>query len=634
MNLFGGELFIKQFLFVIIFSFFYCFIGYNFFSEIIYSNSVIIEYGINPFDICIENPVLWEYIKISFIISYILSSFVISKFVYSILHSIIKTISTILNKTINLINIKKIINILFSVLNFLNVIIKKHRKKVKHKYTFFNATSENEIFQSAKNMMKQNALSKDLYPKKNLNLFVGNLFNSKKTPIYLPEKSLYQNILITGTIGTGKTSSAMYPFTKQLIEYSCMDYYNKIGMLILDVKGNYYIKVSEFAKQCGRKDDLIIISLGGNYKYNPLHKPNLKASVLANRLKTILLLFSPNNSESYWLDKVEQILTECIKLCRLYNDGYVTFEEIHKLISIENYYFEKIELLRKRFSNNEFSEENIYNLLSALTFFQKEFLSLDLRTLSILKSEITRITNVFISDYEIYKTFNPSKDELNFFGFEDLIESGKIVVLNMNISEYKALSKIIATYLKLDFQTEVMTRLANNFEVSSRTVAFVSDEYHEYVSVSDSEFYAQSREAKCINIVATQSYTSLLNTLNNKYSVEVIIQNLVNKFWFRTDDIFTIENAQKQIGKEDKEKLFKSISENAGETNYSYITNSLNSTNSNISESISTQISYEYVYDTNFFTQELENFCSLSFLSDGNKIIKPQKIKLKPYFKK
>lgn len=203
----------------------------------------------------------------------------------------------------------------------------------------------------------------------------------------------------------------------------------------------------------------------------------------------------------------------------------------------------------------------------------------------------------------------------------------------MNISEYKILSKIISTYLKLDFQTEVMARLANNFENSSRTVAFISDEYHEYVSASDSNFYAQSREAKCINILATQSYTSILNTLNNEYATQVIIQNLVNKFWFRTDDIFTIENAQKQIGKEDKEKLFKSISENATETNYSYISNSLNSSNSSISESISTQISYEYVYDTNFFTQELENFCCLSFLSDGNKIMKPRKIKMKPYFK-
>ena len=184
------------------------------------------------------------------------------------------------------------------------------------------------------------------------------------------------------------------------------------------------------------------------------------------------------------------------------------------------------------------------------------------------------------------------------------------------------------------FQTEVMARLANNFKNSSRTVAFISDEYHEYCTSSDSEFYAQSREAKCINIVATQSYTSLLNTLNNKYAVDVIVQNLVNKFWFRTDDIFTIENAQKQIGKEDKERLFKSISENAKETNYSYITNTLNSVDSNISESISTQITNDFVYDTNFFTQNLENFCALSFLSDGSKIMKPEKIRLKPYFEK
>lgn len=598
---------------------------------------MIITYGINPFDICVDNPELWRYIKITFFVTYIFSSFIIAKFVYFILSIFVKNVITTFKKISEKMSClsgfgKKfnfIPNIFQKIANKKNYLIKKH----KDKYTFFSENNGVVPVQGQAVLLKSNN-DKEREPKKMLNIFVGNAFDEKKQAIYLPEKSLYQNILITGTIGTGKTSSAMYPFTKQLIEFSCTDVSNKIGMLVLDVKGNYYVKVSEFARNCGREDDLIVLSLGGDYRYNPLHKPNLKASVLANRLKTILMLFSPNNSESYWLDKVEQILTECIKLCRLYNNGYVTFEEIHKLISVENYYLEKIEILRKRFSNNEFSNEDIYNLMSALTFFQKEFLSLDLRTLSILKSEITRITNVFVSDYEVYRTFNPKEEELNFFGFEDLINTGKIVVLNMNISEYKALSKIIATYLKLDFQTEVMARLANNFANSSRTVAFISDEYHEYASVSDSEFYAQSREAKCVNIVATQSYTSLLNSLNNKYAVDVIVQNLVNKFWFRTDDIFTIESVQKQIGKEDKEKMFKSISENAKETSYSYITNTLNSTDSSISESISTQVTYEFVYDTKFFTQELENFCSLCFLSDGNKIIKPQKIRLKPYFEK
>ena len=142
-----------------------------------------------------------------------------------------------------------------------------------------------------------------------------------------------------------------------------------------------------------------------------------------------------------------------------------------------------------------------------------------------------------------------------------------------------------------------------------------------------------SREAKSINIVSTQSYSSLKNTLKDDASVKVIIQNLVNKIWFRTDDTFTIEEAQKQLGKEDKEKITKSISESAKETKFSYITNTLNSENSNISESYSTVIQNDFIFDTKFFTQNLETFSALSFLSDGKKIYPPQKIKMLPYFK-
>ena len=55
--------------------------------------------------------------------------------------------------------------------------------------------------------------------------------------IYLPEKGLYQNFIITGTIGTGKTSSAMYPFTEQIIRHNSLHLNNKFALLILDVKG-------------------------------------------------------------------------------------------------------------------------------------------------------------------------------------------------------------------------------------------------------------------------------------------------------------------------------------------------------------------------------------------------------------
>ena len=103
-----------------------------------------------------------------------------------------------------------------------------------------------------------------------------------------------------------------------------------------------------------------------------------------------------------------------------------------------------------------------------------------------------------------------------------------------------------------------MYRLSKNRITTS---AFICDEYDKFATKTDSEFFSLSREAKCINIVSTQSYSSLKTSLKDDATVKVTIQNLINKIWFRTDDIFTIEEAQKQLGKEDKEKIDKVITE-------------------------------------------------------------------------
>ena len=562
-------------LFVLSFFIFSSFFTVKLFYPIYVSEEIIITYGINPFDICSNNLQLWNIIKLSYIFVFIFSNFTISSFIF---------------------------NRFFNKFNYLKI----------------NSTSANNKKEIHSNNFK-----------KGLNLLIG-LDSTTNTKVYVPELGLYQNFLITGTIGSGKTSSAMYPFTEQLIKYNSKNSDKKIGMLILDVKGNYYKQIKYYTKKYNLFKDLIIIQLNSNVFYNPLHKPNLKPQVLANRLKTILLLFSENNTESYWIDKAEQVLTECIKLCRLYNDGYVTFLELHKLITIPNYYKEKINILRNLFMSSKLNQKQIYDLNASLDFFQKEFDSLDYRTKSILISEITRITGSFVSDYDVMRTFCPPKEKLNFLGFKDILKKGKIVVLNMNISEYSILSKIIATYLKLDFQTEIISSISKN---NVKTSAFICDEYDKYASKTDSEFFSLSREAKCINIISTQSYSSLKLSLKDEYQVKVLSQNLINKIWFRSDDLFTIENAQKQLGKEEQKRISKSISESAKKTNFSYITNTLHSQDSNISESYNTYTQKDYIYDTNFFTQKLETFTALTFLSDGNKIISTKKLNLFPYFK-
>lgn len=449
-------------------------------------------------------------------------------------------------------------------------------------------------------------------------LYIGN--NQTGEKIFLDSISLYQNILITGAIGSGKTSCTIYPFLKQLLSFE------QISGLILDVKGNMKSTIMQF---CNNKH-LIVIELLGKYKYNPLHKPHLKPQVLADRLVTILKLFSNTQSvDSYWFDKASQMLTESIKLIRLYNNNYVDFEQLHNIITSPQYLQQKIEYVKNLFLNNKLDVNEQFNFNTVLSYFKNEYINLDNRILSIIISEITRLTLTFINDIDIKSTFCPPKEEINFYGFENTFDNNEVILLNISIGEHPILSKIICAYLKLDYQSEVLKR---NFPTTP--TFFVCDEYQEYITANDANYFSLSREFKAINIVSTQSYSSLLNTLNNEKTLNVITQSLINKLFLRTDDIYTIEQCQKLFGKEEKTKISNSISENAQETNYNYLLNIMRSKKSNISETISSYTYVDNLFDTKDFSLNLASFEAIAYLYKGPYMLSPMKLKLNPYFKK
>lgn len=250
----GGVFILKHFYGFLCSSILVClsyWIIFSFLAPLLSATEVIIPYGLHPFDICQKNPDLWELLKIVYRITFVFSYFILFYLLY----------------------------LFFS-------------KYFSHWYKrFFTSHS----FQD------KNDLN---YRSDELSLVIGADETSQKL-ILLPESGLYQNFLITGTIGSGKTSSAMYPFTRQFLSYKALHRADPIGMLILDVKGNYFRQVETYAKEFHLLDDLIVLGISHPVFYNPLHKPNLKPAVLANRIKTVLTLFSENNSESYWLDKAK-----------------------------------------------------------------------------------------------------------------------------------------------------------------------------------------------------------------------------------------------------------------------------------------------------------------------------------------
>ena len=112
-------------------------------------------------------PGVWLVIRIIFLVNYFFISIIL------------------VNKIIEIINknkIKKINNIDKN--NYLknNNLKLKNNKKIINNYLIEEKNNKNNI----------------------INLLIGIDKNNKK--IFIPEKGLYQNILVTGTIGTGKTS--------------------------------------------------------------------------------------------------------------------------------------------------------------------------------------------------------------------------------------------------------------------------------------------------------------------------------------------------------------------------------------------------------------------------------------------
>lgn len=430
--------------------------------------------------------------------------------------------------------------------------------------------------------------------------------------VFIKEKGLYQNILITGSIGSGKTSCAISNILDGFFK-------NKFGGLVIDIKGNYINQVKRIARKYNSENDVVCISLTNDYVYNPLNDKELSSSEMASVIKKVLFLISKNGKETepFWLDKAEEYIRDFITLIRAYNNGFVNFKEIHNLVIDKKYLEEKLKVIKSRILNNEFSDEELFNINSAILNICNDYLGLDSRTFGIIRSEITRMTSIFLSNSHICNKFCGEGKKINFL-------SNHIYVLSLDISNNDKLSKIIATYLKLQFQRQI---LSNNSRDSP--VFFICDEYQEICNFQDANFFSLSREYKCINVISMQSYSSLVNSLKDEYLSNVILQNCINKIWFRNDDDYTVKRIISQLGKERIINKSKSYSENGKNARYDIFINRFISYKSDFSQSYSENETIQNKYNEEFFTQGLKTFEAMCLISDGNKISLYKKIKMK-----
>ena len=223
--------------------------------------------------------------------------------------------------------------------------------------------------------------------------------------------------------------------------------------------------------------------------------------------------------------------------------------------------------------------------------------------------------------------------------FAELIERGQVCALNFPVSANPGLAKIIGTLMKQDFQRAVLNRIPRMEREPQRPwrqVLFLCDEYQSFATVGendpsgDEKFFALSRQAKCIPIVATQSISSLRSTLPGE-SWRTLLQTFRTKIFLALSDDFSARTASELCGKEEQLKLNYSFSEHGQDAGVSVLTGRTTAHRATIGASKGYNLQRDFVFEPKIFT-ELKNAQAIVLAYDGLNPQPPTYCYLKPYY--
>jgi hypothetical protein len=272
-----------------------------------------------------------------------------------------------------------------------------------------------------------------------------------------------------------------------------------------------------------------------------------------------------------------------------------------------------------------------------------------------LKTSIVEGISVFLSLFDdnpaVKRTFCPPKEAYDPVANHDghlgkplpplaeLLEQGAVLALNLPIATNPGLAKTIGTLLKQDFQRAVLNRIPRMAQEAQRVwreLLFLCDEYQGFATVGendpsgDEKFFALSRQAKCIPIVATQSISSLRSTLPGE-SWRTLVQTFRTKIFLALSDDFSARTASDLCGKEEQLKPNYTISETGQDANVSMLTGRAVAHRATLSTTKGYTVQRDFTFEPKVFS-ELKNAQAIVLAYDGSNPHPPSFCYLKPYY--
>lgn len=348
----------------------------------------------------------------------------------------------------------------------------------------------------------------------------------------------YKNCVIFGMSGTGKTVCVLNALLDGLL-LSTEQSKEPCAGLILDPKGDFKSKIRTVCSKYGRQNDIVIINPDSpreSIRWNPLDSDDDELEV-ASRFAAALesLGMKSGGGDSFWIDSAKKFIRHAVALLRITNTSGEppSFAQIGTLASN----MKRLSEVADRVADDDPRGDQ------CLAFFADEWVTLADQTRSSIQAYITNMIDPFLM--APYSTVFAGRSTMR---ISQMLKEGKILYVFMPIADKEAMSKVICTFVKLEYYREVL-----KLPDKDRSSFFLCDEFQVYFTSmpgkGDSDFFERSRQSRHANIIATQNYPALMKAAGDKDSVvNNLMGNCAVKIFLRNTDEKTNEYASKLFG--------------------------------------------------------------------------------------
>jgi hypothetical protein len=372
-----------------------------------------------------------------------------------------------------------------------------------------------------------------------------------------------EGIFICGAPGSGKSSNVGKQHAIGLLSAP------HSGALILTAKAEETAVWQQYAKDCGREDDLIVFNEKSGHTFDPIayewYREGRGAGDNENLIDFFSTLVSLGKKEvgqghdPFWERGNEQLMRNVIKLLDLASEpiSIVSIDRCIKSLPTapdmhedetwqqESYCAQLIDSIKAR--KDSLTPEQWSDLDFATQFIFKKWPAFDERPRSSLEMTWSGMADKFLFN-PFNRIFCSGKCTIT---PEMTTHDAKIIIVDFPLLEYGfETARLMQVIIKLTFQRAWLRR---NLADSGNLVFLWQDEFQYFVTRRDNFFQQTCRGSRVAVICLTQNILNLAEELGEQQpgsKTKSFLGNLGLKIFLQQNDIETCNYASDQIGRE------------------------------------------------------------------------------------